>query len=239
MSVKLMAQVWTLDLGHSQQWLLLALADHAHDDGQTHPGVRYLAWKTGYSERQVQRILHDLTNAKLLIERETATQHRATLYELNLQAAPTKAPYQGRQNVTPGGLSGVTSETPGVTSEAPRGDIAMSAHPLEPSHQPLTSLSADADAVLLYWRDTYHKTSRLTPGRKAKILARLKRFSAADLRLVIDLACTDDWRTGDNDRKRDYSFPESFLRNDDITDQLLAQARKPKLDITDFDGGYP
>lgn len=238
MSAKLMGQVWGLQLSHSQQSVLLALADHAHDDGRTHPGVGYLAWKTNYSERQVIRIVETLRENHLLTITESSRHHRTTRYEIHLENGTPKPPYQRRHIVTSESGSGVTFETSGVTSEPFRHDIAMSpSTSVEPSSS--TSLSADADCLLLYWRDTYHKTSQLTPGRKAKILARLKRFTPADLRLVIDLACTDDWRTGDNDRKRDYSFPESFLRNDDITDQLLAQARKPKLDITDFDGGYP
>ena len=61
MSVLQQAMVWRLELPHNKAWLLMALADHAHDDGtRCYPGVGKLAWKTGYGARQVRRILHDL-----------------------------------------------------------------------------------------------------------------------------------------------------------------------------------
>ena len=68
MSAKLMGQVWDLDLPHHEQSVLLALADHADHMGRNaHPGVELLAWKTGYSERQVQRILHALEAHRIIV----------------------------------------------------------------------------------------------------------------------------------------------------------------------------
>ena len=68
MSVKLMGQVYELQLGHAQQSIALALADHGHDDGShIFPGNEYLAWKTGYSERNVIRLLQDLETIGLLV----------------------------------------------------------------------------------------------------------------------------------------------------------------------------
>jgi hypothetical protein len=61
MSVKIMAQVWELDIDHSDLIVLLAMADHADDDGQNcYPSVGYLAWKSGYSDRQIRRVLRTL-----------------------------------------------------------------------------------------------------------------------------------------------------------------------------------
>jgi DNA-directed RNA polymerase specialized sigma54-like protein len=67
MSVKIMSQVWELDLPHNAQSIFLALADHADDDGYCYPSVGRLAWKTGYGVRQVQRTLKDLRDQKLAI----------------------------------------------------------------------------------------------------------------------------------------------------------------------------
>ena len=67
MSVLQMGMVWRLKLPHNQAWVLMALADHAHDDGsRCFPGVTHLAWKTGYGERQVRRVLRDLRAAGLI-----------------------------------------------------------------------------------------------------------------------------------------------------------------------------
>ena len=61
MSASLMGEVWKLQLSHSQQSVALALADHGDDNGANiYPGIEYIAWKTGYSERQVIRILEEL-----------------------------------------------------------------------------------------------------------------------------------------------------------------------------------
>lgn len=66
-SIKVMAEVWTLELRHEQQSVLLALADHAHDDG-THcfPSIDYLAWKTAYDRRTVQRTMRALEASGLI-----------------------------------------------------------------------------------------------------------------------------------------------------------------------------
>lgn len=56
-----MTRVWELDLPCHQQMVLLAMADHASDDGTgCYPGVEYLAWKVNRSPRTVQYILRQL-----------------------------------------------------------------------------------------------------------------------------------------------------------------------------------
>lgn len=68
MSAKLMGLVWDLDIPHPMAWVLMALADHAdHDGGSLFVGQRLLSWKTGYSERQIRRILEQLELAKIII----------------------------------------------------------------------------------------------------------------------------------------------------------------------------
>jgi hypothetical protein len=82
-----MGQVWKLDLPVPEKFVLLALADHAHDDGtRCFPGVAYLAWKTGYSERQVQRMLRHLERRSVIVPvanrgggRGMATEYAVTL----------------------------------------------------------------------------------------------------------------------------------------------------------------
>ncbi len=67
MSVKIMAQVWELDLPQNEKLVLLALGDHADDEGVCYPSVARIAWKTGMSERQVQRIGKKLRAAGLIV----------------------------------------------------------------------------------------------------------------------------------------------------------------------------
>jgi hypothetical protein len=89
MSVKVMGAVWELQLPPGHKIVMLALADHADHDGRNvHPGVDLIAWKTGYSPRQVQAILRAL-ESQGLIER---TDHIAggrghtTHYRIAVQA---------------------------------------------------------------------------------------------------------------------------------------------------------
>lgn len=142
MSAKAMGRVWDLDLPHNKRLVLLAMADHAdHEGGSIYPSVALIAWKTGYSDRQVQRIIQELVADGILALVTEHTDHQPNVYQLNLNAGRLKDPYQGRQNVTPPSRQNVTPRgdkmTPtGVTFRPDRGDIAMSPKPWEPPIEP-------------------------------------------------------------------------------------------------------
>lgn len=94
MSVLQMSLVWKLDLPHPQQAVLLALADHAHDDGTSaRPSLGYVAWKTGYSLASVKRTVRSL-RAKGLIQVQIPGGGRtSTVYLLCLDHAKQKGSY--------------------------------------------------------------------------------------------------------------------------------------------------
>lgn len=60
MSIKIMTEVWELDLQASQKIVLLALADAANDEGRCWPGMASLSKKCSKSERTVQAMLVEL-----------------------------------------------------------------------------------------------------------------------------------------------------------------------------------
>lgn len=104
MSILLMAQVWECDLDHSQQSVLLALADHARDDGTyCFPSVARVAWKTGYSVRQTQRILKQLRyDLGILILVEDGGKVGSTnQYTIDLSKAKKKKPFEPHQKLKP------------------------------------------------------------------------------------------------------------------------------------------
>jgi len=164
MSVKIMSQVWELDLPHNAQSIFLALADHADDDGYCYPSVGRLAWKTGYGVRQVQRTLKDLRDQKLAVPTGSVAggRHNTVVYRLDPSAGKQKPPFQPRterqiladikgDNMTPfdaeaeikGDIQDaerVTFETQRVSPETLKGDIAMSPEPsvtvIETSKEP-------------------------------------------------------------------------------------------------------
>jgi hypothetical protein len=68
--------------------VLLALADHASEDGRNvYPGVNRLMLKTGLSERAIRKTLSDLRSkeCRLLIVVKKATQHYPTQYAIDLR----------------------------------------------------------------------------------------------------------------------------------------------------------
>jgi hypothetical protein len=144
MSAKITGEVWELDLSHPQKWVLMAMADHAdHDGGNVFPSVGLIAWKCGYSERQVQRIRRELEALGVLVL-EAAPAGERRVYRIDLAAAPRKArrsdvpgkrPRQDvttpRQDVTPDMVSPVTPgcQGRGDIQVSPGGDIQVSPKP--------------------------------------------------------------------------------------------------------------
>jgi hypothetical protein len=90
MSGKITGQVWDLDLPHAEAWVLMSMADHAeHDGSNVFPSQPLIAWKTGYSVRQVRRIQDRLKARKILIP-EGFGPHGTTLFRIDLSRAPLK-----------------------------------------------------------------------------------------------------------------------------------------------------
>lgn len=67
MSGKISGIVWEADLPQNEKYVLLAYADHADHEGLgVFPSVGLIAWKTGYSERNIPRIKNKLIKKKIL-----------------------------------------------------------------------------------------------------------------------------------------------------------------------------
>lgn len=73
MSGKISGKVWDLRLPHNQMLVLLAMTDHADHDGKNmFPSIPLIAWKTGYSEVQTQRIIRQLLTIGILVKQAVA-----------------------------------------------------------------------------------------------------------------------------------------------------------------------
>jgi hypothetical protein len=99
-SGKIAGQVWDLDLPHAEAWVLMAMADHAQHDG-THvfPSQTLIAWKTGYSIRQVRRVQDNLKRRKILIP-EGSGYRGVQHYRLDFSTAPLKPPFVTRDTMS-------------------------------------------------------------------------------------------------------------------------------------------
>jgi hypothetical protein len=100
MSVKWTGKVWDLNLPHGEAWVLMAMVDHADHQGESiYPSVGLIAWKTGYSDRQVQRIIDRLISAGILVEDGKGSEGQAK-YRADFRKAKRKPEYQGRKKLS-------------------------------------------------------------------------------------------------------------------------------------------
>ena len=133
-SVKVMSWVWdNATVEGTALLMLLAIADHANDDGVCWPSIGTLARKARVGERQAQRLVSALEESGAIeIERGVGRRH-TSVYRI-----------KGVADVTISSKEKVTRKSPiqqrkgdiqreKVTSSALKGDIAMSPEPLEPS----------------------------------------------------------------------------------------------------------
>jgi hypothetical protein len=82
-----MAAVFELDITASEKLVLLAMADHARDDGtRCYPSIELLARKTSQSRRGVQKIMRRLEDTGLIAPSRLSRggPRRSTEYKLNL-----------------------------------------------------------------------------------------------------------------------------------------------------------
>jgi hypothetical protein len=135
----------------------MALADHADDEGGSiFPGLALVAWKTGYSKRNVQRIINALVEKGILVlEDENFGRWGTNRYRINWEACPQKAPLsRGRtsrpsDNMSSGGSDNVSKRDDNVSKRddilSVGSDIPMSPKPSgKPSSKPTSNRGGEA-----------------------------------------------------------------------------------------------
>ncbi len=94
MSIKVMSAVWELQLAREEKLVLLAIADHADDDGLAWPSLSRIAWKCGYQQkRTVSDIVRRLIEAGVLETVERAAGPRPTKYRVRPEMAASLPPF--------------------------------------------------------------------------------------------------------------------------------------------------
>ncbi len=135
MSVEQMSKVWKLDLAPNHKIVLLALADHADDDGgNVYPSVERVAWKTGYVVRQVQNIMRDLRAAGLIeaVANAEGGRGKVARYQLHLDKGENLAPFVS-QSQAKDAKSDTHSTQSATTKDEPQFTRTISETPDEPS----------------------------------------------------------------------------------------------------------
>jgi len=174
MSWKISGLVWEIDLTHSQQSILLAMAEHAeHDGSKVFPSVARIAWKTNYSDRQVRRVMSELREMKILVIAKESNRYRPREYKINISAGKKKKPFRAdivsslgdEEDSTPTSRTdmGVIPEPSDLTPESTRADIATATR---------ADIAMSADSSLTVnessLKDSRSKTERGTNNRGIK-----------------------------------------------------------------------
>ncbi|PIT41846.1 hypothetical protein BHC43_00285 [Snodgrassella alvi] len=137
MSVKLMAKAWELDLSQGEKLVLLALCDHANDDGICYPSQEYLAQKCSMSPRSLIDQINKLKKYGILTaERRQKNGGRlANVYTIVLdnftQCANSARENSARENSAPTNVQ-ITAELPANFALSIK-EEPSSNHQLEPS----------------------------------------------------------------------------------------------------------
>lgn len=142
MSIKLMSAVWDLpdpDLANSRLLILLAMADHANDNGVCWPSIPTLAQRARISERQTQRVIQWLIHHGYVeITIKGNGKGHSNMYQLHILGdilSPNAPPKDDKLSPNPkpkGDIFGANGDIFGVN-----GDTIVSSEPsLDPSRDP-------------------------------------------------------------------------------------------------------
>lgn len=111
MSIKIMTEVYQSGLDKALKAIALAYADHADDNGNNiFPSVPYIAWKTGYTDRTVQRITKKLVGAGILVPDGDGPKG-TNKYHMITGKLPVREPFYPDELQRGDKISGVTSTT--------------------------------------------------------------------------------------------------------------------------------
>ncbi|MCL6437232.1 MAG: helix-turn-helix domain-containing protein [Rubrobacteraceae bacterium] len=84
-----------IEVTRPQQAVLLAMAEHANDDGTNcYPSVDRIAWKAGYKPRAVEDIMRSLRQQGIIRQVAPATGSKPPEYEIHLEEARRKMSFE-------------------------------------------------------------------------------------------------------------------------------------------------
>ena len=170
MSIRLMSDVWRLDLPTVEKMVLLVIADHANDEGtQSYPSQATIAAKASISIRTVQRAVNNLVDQGYVRMTKHAggsadfrEDRRPHLYQINLNAL--RGDTMTRRTSDANGAT--------ITTSTGRQSRPMN-HPLEPSLKPYTHFE-------MFWENYPRKV-----GKQAAMKAFIKALKIASVEDIV------------------------------------------------------
>jgi Helix-turn-helix domain len=196
----------------SQRLLMLALADHANDQGLCWPSTKTLAGKACMNVRTVLRTLKDLESGKWLTVARRSHEHRGNTYQLSLERLHSHDSVK-RDSVSHDKLSHDKTTPSEVTNWTKRSDkMNNTPHPLigrtVRNHQePSEDLAL---RVVEIWNENcalgLPKARKMTAGRRQKVKTRCSEGDSPESFLeeftqAVKICATTPFLSGGNERR--------------------------------------
>lgn len=230
MSVKAMTWVWSLALKSNQKFVLLALADHADDEGRCWPSIEKLAVKCGISRSAVNEHLKTLVHLGLIVRKKRCSEqgYRASnLYFLKIGLNPA---ILLRKNLS--------RNIPSLSPDLP----ASYSQNLDSNHQELSkesSLLVEVKEIFHYWQTVMnYPNAKLDDKRQRKIASALKNYSVLQLKQAIDGCMRTPFNMGENDRRQKFNSIELILRDAEHIERFIQHASEFSLSISNNSGNH-
>ena len=217
MSVRISSRVWECsNLPGAKKLLLLALADHANDDGIAWPGAVKLAAKINQSERHTRRLLQELESSGHIACKQGGGRGHQTLYGVLVgmtDQQSQKARSILKNTVIQNSVPGVTVSKETVTSPRINSDIqgketvTFSSAP----KVPFEALQSDEMAVI---HNNNHKRTVIEPEEEAREIISHTATTAAKLCNLPDRMSKP--------QAANLGALVAFLQANDVPDEKLA-----------------
>ena len=146
MSINFMTLAWKTTMPSGRKLVLLALCDHANQQGECYPSVEAIARKCSMGQRTVQQHMGDLEAAGIVVRH--FRQGRSTLYQINpchfgipaeSAAAQSTHPAHAVSTVSPPQSSAATSATSApITLKEPSKDSSIKRQGMRGTRLPST-----------------------------------------------------------------------------------------------------
>ena len=214
MSVSAMSWAWKKARSSTEKIVLVALADHANDEGKCWPGYKGLAGKCGLTRRSIIYVIQRLVDRGLVSIEERRREdgsYRSNLYVLHVQ----EMHHGGSGDALPPS-AGDASHEPSIIET--KGNIPPVVPPLE----------SDFQKAIRLWNEMARRKNlstvlKVTTARRKALKRRLDAWGIGGWEKAVDIVEATPWMSGDNPNGRKWNI-----------DTILGEKVFTKL----MEGGY-